>query len=609
MTDSLRFIIFGSVDVGKQTLIDSLPCESRQIFDDHMNEIASARYCTQGITSDFELLVDGLQPEREQGVAIDLACRFFSTEKRKFIVVDTPNHQQYTLTMLTRVATVDLAVLLIEARNGLLVQTKRQCRIFAMLGIRHVVLAINKMDVVDWNQSIYNSIVADFNNFISDFGFSSTQVIPLSALTGENVAHLGDHISWYHGPTLIEYLERVDITKVEVVCSFRMPVQFVNNSNIELRGYCGTIASGSVSLGMPIRVAPSGTEARVKSIVVGQSEENTANTGDAVTITLDRELDVSRGQVLSGIDDPIQISDQFEASVICFSEHNIIPGRSYLIKLHTAQVGVTITEIKYKLEINQGAHLACHVLEYNDIGEITLYTSHAVAFETYRQNKNLGAFVLIDRITNETVGAGIINYALRRAANLHWQALDINKEARARLKSQIPSCIWFTGLSGSGKSTIANLLEKQLYALGRHTYLLDGDNVRHGLNRDLGFTEADRVENIRRVAETSKLMVDAGLMVIVAFISPFRAERDFARSLFEPGKFIEIFVDTPFDICEKRDVKGIYAKARRGQVKNFTGIDIHYEKPELPEIHLEASIQTSEQCVDQIVEVLKLLKL
>jgi bifunctional enzyme CysN/CysC len=604
--DTLRFITCGSVDDGKSTLIGRLLYESKQIFEDHMHELerASGKYGTQGKELDLALLVDGLQAEREQGITIDVAYRFFSTENRKFIVADTPGHEQYTRNMATGASTADLAVLLVDARKGLLSQTKRHSRIVSMLGVRHVVLAVNKMDMIGWDEKAFDAIVAAFKDLVADFGFASVQPIPMSALTGENVAAKREQ-DWYQGPTLIEYLESVDVSNAEEAGSFRMPVQYVNRPNSEFRGYCGTVASGSVAAGSPVRVVPGGAEARVKSIVVWQGEQEIAGTGDAVTIMLDREVDVSRGQVLSSMDDPVEISDQFQASVLCLSEQRLVPGRPYLIKLHNAQVGVTITNIKHKLDINQGTHLSANTLELNDIGEVTLYTSHPVAFEPYRRNRLLGAFILIDRMSNETVGAGMINFALRRASNIHWQSLDVNKAARAAVKSQQPACIWFTGLSGSGKSTIANLLEKRLHADGRHTYLLDGDNVRHGLNRDLGFTEADRVENIRRVAEVAKLMVDAGLIVIVSFISPFRAEREFARSLFAPGEFQEVFVDTPIEECEKRDVKGLYAKAREGRIANFTGVDSPYEKPEAPEVRLDTVAQSPEQCVERILEGLR----
>jgi bifunctional enzyme CysN/CysC len=607
MLEALRFITCGSVDDGKSTLIGRLLYESKQIFEDHMSELelASGKYGTQGKELDLALLVDGLQAEREQGITIDVAYRFFSTENRKFIVADTPGHEQYTRNMATGASTADLALLLVDARKGLLTQTKRHSRIVSMMGVRHVVVAVNKMDMIGWDESTFDAIVSDYQTLVADFGFDSVHAIPMSALSGDNVAFRCNQTAWYIGPTLLEYLEQVDVSKKEEFHPFRMPVQYVNRPNSEFRGYCGSVAAGSIKVGDGIRVVPGGAEAKVKSIVVWQGEQAVANAGDAVTVILDREVDVSRGQVLCSDNDPIQISDQFEASVVCMSEHHLMPGRPYFIKLHTAQVGVTITDIKYKLDINQGGHLAAKTLELNDIGEVTLYTSHPVAFEPYKQAKLLGAFILIDRMTNETVGAGMINFALRRASNVHWQSLDVHKAARAQLKLQKPMCIWFTGLSGSGKSTIANLLEKRLFSEAKHTYLLDGDNVRHGLNRDLGFTEADRVENIRRVAEAAKLMVDAGLVVLVSFISPFRDERDFARSLFEPGEFIEVFVDTPLKECEARDVKGLYAKARQGKLANFTGIDSPYEKPLSPEVSLDTVNQSPEACVQQILALIQ----
>ena len=460
------------------------------------------------------------------------------------------------------------------------------------------------MDMVAWDETVFKKIVADFQTLVADFGFTSVQPIPMSALTGENVAVAGS-VSWFKGPTLLQYLETIDISRIENTGSFRMPVQFVNRPNSEFRGYCGTVASGQVTAGDAVRIVPGGAEARVKSIVIWQGEQVTANIGEAVTISLDREVDVSRGQVLCSAEDPIQISDQFEASMLCLSDQHIVPGRHYFIKMHSSQVGVTINAIKYKLDINDGTHVPADTLELNGIGEVTICTSQPLAFEPYKQNKVLGAFILIDRMSNETVGAGMLNFALRRASNVHWQSLDVNKDARARLKAQKPACIWFTGLSGSGKSTIANLLEKRIYSEGKHSYLLDGDNVRHGLNQDLGFSEADRVENIRRVAEASKLMVDAGLIVIVSFISPFRAEREFARSLFELGEFFEVFVDTPLEECEKRDVKGLYAKARQGRIENFTGLTSPYERPNEPELRLNTMQLTPEESVNLLINNLK----
>lgn len=604
MLETLRFITCGSVDDGKSTLIGRLLYESKQIFEDHLRELerASSQYGTQGKALDLALLVDGLQAEREQGITIDVAYRFFATKNRKFIVADTPGHEQYTRNMATGASTADLAVLLIDARKGLLIQTKRHSRIVSMLGVRHIVVAVNKMDMVGWDESVFNAIVASVQALVADFGFVSMHAIPMSALTGDNVAFASEQTPWYTGATLLDYLENIDLSKPEAFHPFRLPVQYVNRPHAGFRGYCGTVAAGSIAVGDAICVVPGGTRANVKSIVVWQGERTTAYTGDAITITLDREVDVSRGQVLSSVNEPIEISDQFEADILCLSAHALMPGRAYLLKMHTMQVAATITNIKFKLGLEQGRHLASHVLALNDIGKVTLATNHPIAFESYQQCKALGAFILIDRMSNETVAAGMINFPLRRAANIHWQSLEINKVARAKLKSQKAACIWFTGLSGSGKTTIANLLEKRLYAEGRHTYVLDGDNVRHNLNRDLGFTETDRIENIRRVAEVAKLMVDAGLVVLVSFISPFRAEREFARSLFEPGEFIEVFVDTPLAVCEARDVKGLYTKARQGKIPNFTGIDSAYENPFCPEIRLDTMVLPPDQCVGVVME-------
>ncbi|HCI12514.1 MAG TPA: adenylyl-sulfate kinase [Gallionellaceae bacterium] len=574
MLDTLRFITCGSVDDGKSTLIGRLLHESKQVFEDPMHE-------------------------PEQGIAINTAYRIFSSGDRKFIVADTLRRERYARDMAVGAATADLAVMLVDARKGLPPQIKRDSRIVTMLGVRHIVIAVNKMDAIAWDEVAFDAIVADYRALVADFGFASVQAIPMSALSGDNVAFRCEQAAWYKGPTLLEYLETLEVSGTEDSRPFRMPVQCVSRPDSGFLGYCGNIASGSVAIDAPVRIVPGGAEARVKSIVARQGEQEIA--GEAVAITLDREVDVSRGQVLSSVDDPIQISDQFQASVLCLSGQHLVSGRPYLIRLHTAQVGVTITDIKFKLDIDQGSHLAANVLELDDIGEVTLYTDQPVAFEPHKQCKALGAFILIDRMTDETVGAGTINFALRRASNIHWQAVDVNKAARAAAKSQKPACFWFTGLSGSGKSTIANLLEKRLHAEGRHTYLLDGDNVRHGLNRDLGFTEADRVENIRRVAEVSKLMVDAGLIVIVSFISPFQAERDLARSLFTNGEFHEIFVDTPIEECEKRDVKGLYKKARLGQLANFTGVDSPYEPPLSPDCRLYTVGKTPDECVELVL--------
>ncbi len=607
MRDVLRFITCGSVDDGKSTLIGRLLWESKQVFDDHLSALErdSTRYGTQGDAIDFALLVDGLQSEREQSITIDVAYRFFATPRRRFIVADTPGHEQYTRNMATGASTSELAVLVVNAAKGLLVQTHRHARIVSLLGIRHLVIAINKMDLVEWDKEVFEAIVEEFRPLVRELGFQSFQPIPISALNGDNITEWSDAAPWYKGPALLKYLEEVDATMDVPNLKFRMPVQLVNRPTHDFRGYCGRIASGEVKVGDRVRVVPGGRESKIRSIVAWQSELPSAAAGDSVTICLADEVDVSRGNVLTSSSDPLDLSDQFEARVICLSGHHLVAGRSYLMNLHTCQAVATITAIKYRVDVRTGSHLAAKVLEMNDIGVVNLSTDRPVPFEPYERCRRLGSFILVDRISNETVGAGMIDFSLRRAANIHWQAVDIDKQARARQKLQQPVCLWFTGLSASGKSTIANLLEKRLFATGRHTYMLDGDNVRHGLNRDLGFTEADRTENIRRVTEVARLLVDAGLVTIVSFISPYRAERELARSRFEPGEFIEVFVDTPLEVCEQRDPKGLYAKARRGELVNFTGIDSDYEPPVSPEIRLDTVHESVEQCVERILHLLE----
>ncbi|MGA7887699.1 MAG: sulfate adenylyltransferase subunit CysN [Acidobacteriaceae bacterium] len=607
MQDVLRFITCGSVDDGKSTLIGRLLWESKQVFEDHLSALErdSTRYGTQGDAIDFALLVDGLQSEREQSITIDVAYRFFATPRRRFIVADTPGHEQYTRNMATGASTSELAVLVVNAGKGLMVQTHRHARIVSLLGIRHLVMAINKMDLVEWDEEVFEKIVEEFRPIVHDLGFQSFQPIPVSALNGDNITEASAAAPWYKGPSLLQYLEEVDAKTDVPDLKFRMAVQLVNRPTHDFRGYCGRIASGEAKVGDRVRVVPGGQETKIRSIVTWQSERKSAKAGESITLCLADEVDVSRGSVLAAAADPADLSDQFEARVICLSDHHLVAGRSYLMNLHTSQAIATITAIKHQVDVRTGSHMAAKALEMNDIGVVNLSTDRPVPFEPYDRCRRLGSFILVDRITNETVGAGMVDFSLRRAANIHWQHVDIDKHARARQKLQKPMCLWFTGLSASGKSTIANLLERRLFAEGKHTYMLDGDNVRHGLNRDLGFTEADRAENIRRVTEVAKLLVDAGLLTLVSFISPYRSERELARSRFEAGEFIEVFVDTPLELCEQRDPKGLYAKARRGELKNFTGIDSDYEPPVSPEIHLHTETESVEQCVERILQMLE----
>jgi bifunctional enzyme CysN/CysC len=610
MRETLRFITCGSVDDGKSTLIGRLLWDSKLVFEDQLSALAkdSSRWGTQGEAIDYALLLDGLQAEREQGITIDVAYRFFATPNRRFIVADTPGHEQYTRNMATGASTSDLAVLVVNARKGLLVQTHRHARIVSLLGIRHLVMAVNKMDLVDWSQEVFAQIIAEFEPLVKELGFESFQAIPISALNGDNIIESSNAATWYHGPALLPYLENVDVTRHEGEQPFRMAVQYVNRPNQDFRGYCGRIASGTVRPGDRVRIVPGGMETSVKSIVVWQGKVPEAQTKQSVTLCLADEVDVTRGCVITSATDAIAQSDQFEARLLCVSDHPLVPGRSYLLKLHTSQAAATITSIKYVVDVKDGHHLAAKHLLMNDIAMVNISTDRLLPFESYGKNRSLGSFILIDRHTNQTVGAGMIDFSLRRAANIHWQAFKVDKEGRSRQKMQSPACIWFTGLSGSGKSTIANLLEQRIFAAGMHTYLLDGDNIRHGLNRDLGFTEADRVENLRRISEVARLLVDAGLIVIVSFISPYRSERELARSHFESGEFFEVFVDTPIEECERRDTKGLYIKARRGDLVNFTGVDSPYEPPESPEIHLETMRETPVECVDLIFQTLKAKK-
>jgi bifunctional enzyme CysN/CysC len=603
----LRFITCGSVDDGKSTLIGRLLYESKLIFEDQLEalEADSKRLGTQGGELDFALLVDGLSAEREQGITIDVAYRFFSTEKRKFIVADTPGHEQYTRNMVTGASNADLAVILLDARKGVLTQTRRHSYIVSLLGIRHVVLAINKMDLVGYSQATYEAIVSDYLEFAQRIGLEHVVPIPLSALKGDNVLEPSPNTPWYTGPTLMGYLESVEVEDDTLAKPFRMPVQWVNRPNQDFRGFAGTIASGVVRIGDAVRVLPSGQQSRVARIVTYDGDLDEAVAGQSITITLTDEIDVSRGDMLAAADSPPAVADQFQATIIWMHEDPMLPGRPYLIKLGTRTVTGSITAPRYKINVNTLEHLAAKELELNEIAVCNLSLDRQVPFDPYAANRETGGFVLIDKLTNDTVGAGLLSFALRRAQNIHWQALDVNKKARSALKGQRACVLWFTGLSGAGKSTIANLVEKRLHALGRHTYTLDGDNVRHGLNKDLGFTDADRVENIRRVAEVAKLMVDAGLIVLVSFISPFRSERRLARELLEPGEFFEVFVDTPLEEAERRDPKGLYRKARSGELRNFTGIDSPYERPEHPEIHLRTALTSPEESAEQILSVLR----
>lgn len=605
--ETLRFITCGSVDDGKSTLIGRLLYESKCIFDDQLKalESDSKRYGTQGEKIDFALLVDGLEAEREQGITIDVAYRFFATDRRRYIVADTPGHEQYTRNMATGASTAQLAILLIDARKGILPQTRRHHRIVTMMGIRHIVLAVNKMDLVGYDAAVFNRIEADYRVFAKDATLDTLQAIPLAAIHGDNVLKTSEAMPWYTGPTLFEHLDTVDVSHTAAREAFRLPVQWVNRPNLNYRGFCGRIAEGKVRPGDAVRVLPSGRTTTVRSIDFWEEQLSEAEAGASITLTLNDEVDVSRGDLIVAADAPPEVADQFQVRILWMAEEPMVPGRSYWMKVHAKEITATVMEIKHREDVNTGAHLAAKVLNLNEIAVATLVTSQPVVFEPYTTNRILGGFILIDRLTFATVGAGMVDFALRRASNIHWQALELGKLQRAMLKHQTPRCIWFTGLSGSGKSTVANMLEKRLHADGRHTYMLDGDNVRHGLNRDLGFSEADRVENLRRVGEVAKLMVDAGLIVLVSFISPFRADRQTARELFEPGEFIEVHVDTPLTECERRDVKGLYAKARRGELKNFTGIDSPYEPPVAAELVIDTSKDNPEACALQVLKLIE----
>lgn len=604
----MRFITCGSVDDGKSTLIGRLLFESKLLFEDQLAAIEadSKKYGTQGGEMDFALLVDGLAAEREQGITIDVAYRFFSTEKRKFIVADTPGHEQYTRNMVTGASTADAAILMVDARHGILTQTRRHSFLMSLMGMRHLVVAINKMDLVDYSKARFDEIVEEYRAFAKQLGLENITFIPMSALKGDNVIVHSAKMPWYHGTTLLGYLETVELDAEHLQRSpFRMPVQWVNRPNLDFRGFTGMVASGTVRPGDQIRVQPSGNTSTVSRIYTLDGDLEEAVAGQSITLLLDDEIDISRGDVISGVEQPAQTADQFETTLVWMHEAPLLPGRPYLMKLGTQMVSATVTDIKYQVNVNTLEHTASKQLDLNGIGICTLSLNRPVAFDAYKDNHDTGGFILIDRMTNNTVGAGMLHFALRRSQNVHMQHVDIDKQARALAKGQTPAVLWFTGLSGAGKSTIANLVEKKLFAHGQHTYLLDGDNVRHGLNRDLGFTDADRVENVRRVAETAKLMVDAGLIVMSAFISPFRSERQLARDLLEQGEFIEIFVDAPLNVVEARDPKGLYKKARRGELKNFTGIDSTYEAPEAPDVHLKTSEMDAEEAADAVIAALR----
>ncbi|HZR36407.1 MAG TPA: sulfate adenylyltransferase subunit CysN [Nevskia sp.] len=603
----LRFITCGSVDDGKSTLIGRLLYDSKMIFEDQLAalEADSKRVGTQGQEIDFALLVDGLAAEREQGITIDVAYRFFATEKRKFIVADTPGHEQYTRNMVTGASTADLAIILIDARKGVLTQTRRHSYLAHLIGIRNLVLAVNKMDLIGYDRARYEAIVEDYRAFAASIGIGAFTPLPISGFKGDNITALSANTPWYRGPTLMEHLETVELDATrDQAKAFRLPVQWVNRPNLDFRGFAGLIASGVIARGDAVRVLPSGKTSTVSRIVTFDGDLDRAVAGQSITLCFADEIDCSRGDVITRADEPTQVADQFEATLVWMNDEALVPGRPYWLKIGTRTVTATIAAPKYQINVNTLEHVAAKTLDLNAIGVAVVTLDRAIPFEAYADNHTLGGFILIDKFSNATVAAGMLQFSLRRAQNVHWQALDVTRKVRAGLKQQKPAVLWFTGLSGSGKSTIANLVEKKLVSLGRHTFLLDGDNIRHGLNKDLGFTQADRVENIRRIGEVAKLMTDAGLIVLTAFISPFRAERELVRAMLPAGEFVEVFVDTPLAEAEKRDVKGLYKKARSGELKNFTGIDSPYEAPEAPEIRIDTTQLTAEQAADLIVQKL-----
>ncbi|KRG87726.1 adenylyltransferase [Stenotrophomonas daejeonensis] len=601
----LRFITCGSVDDGKSTLIGRLLYESKRLFDDQLAalEADSRRHGTQGERIDYALLLDGLAAEREQGITIDVAYRYFDTDRRKYIVADCPGHEQYTRNMATGASTADLAVVLVDARKGLLQQTRRHSYIISLLGIGQVVLAVNKMDLVDYDQGVFERIADEYRALAAQLGIAHVQVIPLSALEGQNLSTRSALMPWYAGPGLLEHLDAVELADHDAASGLRLPVQWVNRPNQDFRGFAGTLAAGQVRAGDAVVVLPSARRSTVRQVLGPDGPLDVAVAGQAVTLTLADEIDVSRGDVIAAAGDPPEVADQFAAHVLWMDDAALLPGRPYWLQIGSRTVAVSVSEIKHRVDVNTQEKLAAKRLELNEVGYCNLSLDEPIAFEPYVRNRALGGFILIDRQSNATVAAGTLDFALRRAGNVHWQHLDVDKAARARIKGQTPKVLWFTGLSGAGKSTIANQVEKRLHARGCHTFILDGDNVRHGLNRDLGFTDEDRVENIRRVAEVARLMADAGLIVLVSFISPFRAERQMARERFAEGEFIEVFVDVPLEVAESRDVKGLYRKARAGQIPNFTGIDSPYEAPENPELHLYADGEALDAMVDQVVRL------
>jgi bifunctional enzyme CysN/CysC len=603
----LRFITCGSVDDGKSTLIGRLLYDSKMIFEDQLSalEADSKRMGTQGENLDFALLVDGLAAEREQGITIDVAYRYFATDRRKFIVADTPGHEQYTRNMVTGASTADLAVILLDARKGVLTQTRRHSYLAHLIGIRNLVLAVNKMDLIAFDRAGYEAIVEDYREFATSIGIKDFLAIPISGLGGDNISKRSDKTPWYDGPSLIEHLETVEFDAGAAQgLPFRMPVQWVNRPNLDFRGFAGLIASGSVAPGDKVRVLPSGKTSQISRIVTFDGDLPRAVAAQSVTLCLADEIDCSRGDVIVAADAPAEVADQFEATIVWMSEEPLLVGRQYWLKLATQTVTASVHAPKYQVDVNTMEHLAAKTFELNAIGVANLVTDKPIVFEPYAINREMGAFILINRVTNATVAAGMLHFSLRRSQNIHRQALEISREAHAGLKHQKPAVLWFTGLSGAGKSTIANLVEKILHRMNRHTFLLDGDNVRHGLNKDLGFTDADRVENIRRIGEVARLMSDAGLIVITAFISPFRAERQLVRDMMQEGEFMEIYIDTPLQIAEQRDVKGLYKKARSGQLSNFTGVDSPYEPPVSPELHINTTAMTPDQAANLIVDKL-----